>query len=326
MVDASGLGTTVVYMRTEKDLTTIIKALKSEEELVLTYDLIIDDKILDEGKTLCLLGKEMMKSITHLKVQIAQNHTLNDRGGFRPPVQLAFANMAGVGDSAKQITRQIKEKDEEKLAKERAAEEEADREEDRKLIEEAGDLSYSYAFKGRDWNAPEVAAAEDTRRGNERFVSGGDPRKLAEVKPASSEGTSSKLERMISKYMTAEPNAEGVQKVYIEDPEVIQCKKEDIQVTFSADFYNVRVNAPSAVLVLGPVNCGRIDHVASSWRLSPGKRLTLTLAATTETKTEARMKREWEEKQAKLKAAEESGQKPKAAVQDAPASNSVSKT
>jgi len=295
------LGTCVVYVYTEKDLNLIINTLKSEEELVLLGDLIISDKILDEGKNLCLLGKEAIKSITHLRVMIAQSHTLNDRGGFRPPIQLAFANMSCVGDSAKAISQQIKDKDDEKLAKEREAEEEADKEEDRQIIESAGDLSYSYAFKGRDWQAPEDTAAEDARAGNERFVKGGEPQKLKE-EPKVAEPVEAKVEKRITKYMTAEPDAKGARKVYIEDPDVVQCNKADIEVSFSADFYSVRVNAPTAILVLGPVDCGRIDHVASTWRLSPGKRLTLTLASTSETQTEARMKRDWEEKQAKLKA------------------------
>eukprot|EP00971_Amphidinium_carterae_P147259 2918191-Amphidinium_carterae.1 len=34
--------------------------------------------------------------------------------------------------------------------------------------------------------------------------------------------------------------------------------------------FSQQVNAPTAILVLGPVDCGRIDHVASTWRLSPG--------------------------------------------------------
>ena len=111
-VDASGLGTVVVHVYTERDLELIIGAMKSENELELTQDLIISDKILDEGKNLCLLGKESVKSITHLKVMIAENHKLTDRRGFRPPVQLAFANLSMVGESAGQITKQLKQKDE----------------------------------------------------------------------------------------------------------------------------------------------------------------------------------------------------------------------
>ncbi|CAK8995512.1 unnamed protein product [Durusdinium trenchii] len=63
-------------------------------------------------------------------------------------------------------------------------------------------------------------------------------------------------------------------------------------------------------LVLGPVECDVIDPERSTWRLSPGKRLTLSLMLSEAGKINHKNKKRWDELEAKMKADKESGIKP----------------
>lgn len=109
--------------------------------------------------------------------------------------------------------------------------------------------------------------------------------------------------------MTAEPDDRGVVKVYIDDPDVANASKESISVSFSMKTYTVRIKS-SPPLVLGPVECDVIDPERSTWRLSPGKRLTLSLMLSEAGKINHKNKKRWDELEAKMKADKESGIKP----------------
>eukprot|EP00913_Durusdinium_trenchii_P003350 g3100.t2 len=129
--------------------------------------------------------------------------------------------------------------------------------ENEQLLQEAGDLSYK--IPERDWVAPcqQENRKLSTKRGHV--------------------GCCQIIDR-ITRYMTAEPDDRGVVKVYIDDPDVANASKESISVSFSMKTYTVRIKS-SPPLVLGPVECDVIDPERSTWRLSPGKRLTLRVAS-----------------------------------------------
>ncbi|CAJ1349626.1 unnamed protein product [Effrenium voratum] len=258
------------------------------EELVLTKDLIINDKLLDEGKQLGLIGKEMVESLAQLEHHILEYHTLNDKGRYEPVIDLSFLNMSSMKDSCQQIKKQMQQKEESKRKEEQAEMqaklEEEDLWESQQLLQEAGDLSYK--IPKREW----IADAQEAT-----------PTPLATASAVSS----GKAERRITRYMTAEPDDRGIAKVYIDDPEVANAPRESIDVSFSMSTYAVRVRS-TPPLVLGPVDCGVIDPEASSWRLSQGKRLTLSLMLSEAGKINQQNKKRWEEFQAKMKSEKES--------------------
>merc|ERR1712032_333573 len=81
--------------------------------------------------------------------------------------------------------------------------------------------------------------------------------------------------------------------VYIEQEEVVNCEASSISVEFLSTSYSIRVETVPEPLVLGPVECGQVDIRASSWRLSQGKRLTISVVkartnAAMSTKSEGR--------------------------------------
>merc|ERR1712032_1106047 len=65
--------------------------------------------------------------------------------------------------------------------------------------------------------------------------------------------------------------------VYIEQEEVVSCEASLISVEFLSSSYSARVETVPEALVLGPVECGQVDIRASSWKLSKGKRLTISV-------------------------------------------------
>lgn len=145
------------------------------------------------------------------------------------------------------------------------------------------DEKLSYYMKGKKWVVPEDAAAkDDCRRDDAKVVAGGTPEQLANERKAA------RLEtlrtRPIMKYMVGEENkggqkgrSGGTWKVYIEEPEVIHCDESLITVTFTRESYSVRADTGNEPLLLGPINIiNELDLKACSWKLSPGKRLTLT--------------------------------------------------
>jgi len=258
-------------------------------DLVLTTNLIINDKVLDEGKQLGLLGKEMIESRAQLERLIDEGHKLNERERFEPPIDLSFLNMSTMKDSCSQIKKQMQHQDEEKRKQEQArlqAEmEEEEIREDEQLLQEAGDLSYK--VPARNWETP---VAQDS---SPQIVDRSGQRLEAKT-----------TEQRITRYMTAEPDDKGIVKVYIDDPDVANASKDLISVSFSMKTYMVRVNT-SPALILGPVECGVIDPEASSWRLSKGKRLTLSLVLSEAGRLNFQQQKRWEEIQAKMKAEKE---------------------
>eukprot|EP00930_Biecheleria_cincta_P059189 TRINITY_DN44943_c0_g1_i1.p1 TRINITY_DN44943_c0_g1~~TRINITY_DN44943_c0_g1_i1.p1 ORF type:complete len:360 (+),score=78.41 TRINITY_DN44943_c0_g1_i1:74-1153(+) len=302
MVDASAFGTCCVKVYTEKDMQLILDSMKSEEDLCLTQDLIISDKVLDEGKSLALIGRTSVKNMKELKAEISAEHRLNERKRYEPPVDLAFVNMAAVSGSCDQIKAQLDQKDKDK----RDAEASEENEEPEIEEEEPDPGEVSYKLPDREWVVPETAAG-DTREGNHGYVKGGAPQRLEEASkmgPATAAGAIT--EKPITSYMTSEANSKGVVKVYIEDEGVIDCDKSKITVLFSMNSYHVRAHVqPSTILFLGPVECGVIDPDTSSWKLSPGKRLTISLVLSEAGKNEALQKQRWEAIQAKAKAKKE---------------------
>eukprot|EP00439_Symbiodinium_sp_Y106_P073877 s1003_g14.t1 len=248
MLDASSFGVVCVKVRTANDLKLIMDALTPE--LILTQDLIINDKVLDEGKQLGLLGKEMVESRLQLEQLISEGYTL-DHGRYEPVIDLSFLNMSSMKDSCSQIRTQMQKQEEDKRkqdqAKLQAELDEEDTREDQQLLQEAGDLSYK--VPAREWDG--------------QFAQDSSPQKVASGLKLEAKVT----EQRITRYMTAEPDDKGVVKVYIDDPDVANASKESIHVSFSMSTYTVRVGT-SPCLVLGPVDCGVIDQEASSWRLS----------------------------------------------------------
>jgi len=284
-LDASSFGVVCVKVRTANDLKLIMDALTPE--LILTQDLIINDKVLDEGKQLGLLGKEMVESRLQLEQLISEGYTL-DHGRYEPVIDLSFLNMSSMKDSCSQIRTQMQKQEEDKRKQEQAklqAElDEEDTREDQQLLQEAGDLSYK--VPAREWDS--------------QFAQDSSPQKVASGLKLEAKVT----EQRITRYMTAEPDDKGVVKVYIDDPDVANASKESIHVSFSMSTYTVRVGT-SPCLVLGPVDCGVIDQEASSWRLSKGKRLTLSLVLSEAGKLNFQQQKRWEEFEAKMKAEKE---------------------
>lgn len=290
MFDASNLGVVCVKIRKVSELKLIIDNLN--DDLVLKSDLLIGEKLLDEGKQMGLIGKEVVDSLVQLEAHIKEHHVLNGQGRYEPAIDLSFLNMSNMKDSCKQLKEQMRKQDEEKRRKEQeelqAQLDEEDLRENQQLLQEAGDLSYKVPT--RDWVAPNTQE-------HPKALPSDEPLKV------------NKTERRITRYMTAEPDDKGIVKVYIDDPDVSNASKENISVSFSMRTYTVRVKS-SPPLLLGPVECDVIDPDRSTWRLSPGKRLTLSLMLSEAGKINQQNKKRWDELQAKMKAEKEKGGPP----------------
>jgi len=283
MVDASGLGTVVMKIRHKRDLDTLFSALGGESGLDLTKDVTIgagdDMDMIDAGKSLALVNKEAVKSADAAMEEIKKATGLIAADGkFQKTVKLAFFNMDAVNGACGDLTTKLNKQDEEKKKKEKEeAEAEAARleaEQDAKDI--GGSLSY-YPSK-RDWVEPDRAAA-DGRSEDSRYVAGGTPKCVAVTEEKTIKRDKTRPDwRPITKYMVGEPDkVSGDFKVYIEEPEVVSCDKSKISVEFRSLSYCVRVETGAEPLVLGPVECGQLDLNHSTWKLSPGKRLTISL-------------------------------------------------
>lgn len=232
---------------------------------------------------------EVVESLVELEAHIKEHHVLNGQGRYDPAIDLSFLNMSNMKDSCKQLKEQMRKQDEEKRRKEQedlqAQMDEEDLRENQQLLQEAGDLSYKVPT--RDWVAPNI---------QEEFH----PKPLPSDEPLKI----NKTERRITRYMTAEPDDKGIVKVYIDDPDVANASKENISVSFTMRTYTVRVKS-SPPLLLGPVECDVIDPDRSTWRFSPGKRLTLSLMLSEAGKINQQNKKRWDELQAKMKAEKE---------------------
>eukprot|EP00933_Yihiella_yeosuensis_P075813 TRINITY_DN8535_c2_g1_i5.p1 TRINITY_DN8535_c2_g1~~TRINITY_DN8535_c2_g1_i5.p1 ORF type:complete len:358 (+),score=89.35 TRINITY_DN8535_c2_g1_i5:102-1175(+) len=313
-MDFSAMGCRVVQINTTSQLELVLNCLGGEKDLKMKQDLTINEKLIEKGKTLTLVGKEMVTRTWQVEKEIKEKHCVTDEGEYVPPVDLAFVNMDVANQAIAGIAAAEEQKKKQRLAEEQRELEEEDEQEDEEILKEAGDLSYK--LQQRIWQAVETQV-DDVRKDNEHFVSGGAPKRL-EVQEVSKKSSEPK-ERPISRYMTSDPDKKGVRKVYLEDPEVVSVEKESIEVSFSMNYYTVRVKTANGPMVLGPIDCGYICPEECSWRFSQGKRLTLTLAPTPAGKIEAERKEMLE----RMKA---NAQKPKPAQSGPPASaESVSK-
>jgi len=277
-----------VKVCTKKDMDLIIASCDwSGGAGVLTKDLIICDKFLDEGKTLMLMDNEGVDNLQQVGLKLYRDHPINDKGSHEPPVGLAFGQGDALKDTAQDIKTKIDADDAEKKAKEKA-EEEARLEAE--FWADTNDVNVpkgSYYVKSREWAAPETTEEiVDTRKGDDRYVSGGPPKQLNGLAAAAAAAANAnastvpvKPPRKITGYMATERDKQGRGKVYIDEPEVIKCDESQIQVKFEHNSYYVRVELEDGdVMTLGPVNCGLIGPNYCSWKLSKGKRLTITLA------------------------------------------------
>mmetsp|Transcript_90168 Transcript_90168/g.254309 ORF Transcript_90168/g.254309 Transcript_90168/m.254309 type:complete len:322 (+) Transcript_90168:86-1051(+) len=273
MVDASSLGTACVTAYRTQDIEFILDAVAGEEDLSLTRDLILRETILDEGRSLALVGEQVVKSVAEVRAELKRSHTWDDAGKYTPPVVLAFVQMSAMRTLCADLG--AKMKDDDKIAREQEqAKLEAAEYAELRLDE------VRYSMKSKEWIVPETVG-EDTRQGDERIVAGGAPRQLeADAKTVIRQR---RPPQKITAFSTAEKNDKGIVKVYIEDQGVANADEARISVTFMADAYSVRVEPPegdanAAALTLGPVTCGALEVEQSSWRLSKGKRLTISLA------------------------------------------------
>lgn len=253
----------------EADMQLVIDALREERgSLVLKTDLILNDVLLDEGKSLAMVGKNGVNSIAELRKELETNHPL-ENGKYRPRVEMAFCLMSAMDIMCQDLKGKIGARKEADDAK---AEEDADP--DSRLDPNE---RVSYKLEDRNWRPPENASADDTRIGNSRIVDGGAPQCL-QVSPMPSALRHRAAAKRIGKIMTTEPDDAGLRKVYIEDQDVVDCDESCITVKFTEHSYHVRVEAPGGALEHGPEEMGEVDVTRSRWRLKRGKRLTITVA------------------------------------------------
>lgn len=274
-MDATSFGTTVVKVRSRSELNMILERMDNDEGVLLLKDLTFDYEFLEEGRSLALVDKEGCDSKSAMFEVIAKDHEEQDDGKFVPPVQFSFFHKQSVEKSVAAIAKT--------LGANQKAKEEREFHED--AYEEAGigkDEKFQYGVQGRDWEVPELTG-KDARQGDERYVAGGAPRELGNSAPiATASVGGAPIHKKITKYMTGDPmtDTKRVQKVYVEEDEVVNCDESHITVEFKQTSYSVQAMSPSATYVLGPIECGHIVPSQSSWRLSKGKRLTITLRGT----------------------------------------------
>jgi hypothetical protein len=288
-MNADSLGIVCVTVRTVRDMDFIIKgSIDGKDGPVMNTYLIIDDKVLDEGKTLMMVGEKMVKTLDALQKELEASHTVyigkdgNQR--YDPPVKLAFLDAKSTSDTVSNIAKNIGENEKKKKDKEMA-------ELEAEYWADTNDIQVpkgSYLVQTKEWTVPEGVKVDFTPQRLETEAKDA-PAPAAPGRPAP---------RKITRYATSEANARGARKVYIEEPEVVDCEEEQIEVRFRLDSYFVQVTlANGEQLCLGPCSCGLIDPAASSWKLSKGKRLTLSLEK--DSKGE-RDRREYEKKKMEM--------------------------
>lgn len=271
-LDATSLGMVCVKARIKKDMETILDAIGGGEDgLTLTKDVNFDLEFLDEGKSLAMVGDKVVSSKAEA-IELFQNQEIDANAKFKTPMKLAFCNMKAMKDTSASVGESIKKKEAADAVAKKEKEEQEERERDAKEIADLGPISY-YPQTEVDWVIPETFG-EDSRKDDKRCVSGGTPQLLEA--PSVKQDMKRPASRNILNYMVGEPDKNGNWKVYIEEPEVVNCDRSQIRVEFSTNSYSVHVDTGSEPLVLGPVECSQIDVQATSWRLSPGKRLTLS--------------------------------------------------
>lgn len=257
MVDATQAGIVCAKVYNEKEMKLVLSSLREMGgELILTQDLILHDTILDEGKSLCLCNKEKVNTLEEIHKELEASHVIVN-GSYKPRVEFAFCEMSAMNKMVADIAGKLPAK----------KEDDSDDEED-KITEKL-----SYGLKGRDWKV-EQTGNDDARKADATIVTGGKPQCL------DSEGARLRgrpAVKKITNILTAEPDSNGVMKVYIEDPAVVALDEANISVSFTDLSYHVRADTPSGLLEHGPQQCGEIDVATSKWRLSKGKRVTITL-------------------------------------------------
>lgn len=277
MVDASAMDTVCVKVKNKKDMEYVLSHLH-EDSLHVAKDLNYNYEFVEEGRSLAMIEEEVCVSRKDFLRQIGKRVVTED-GTYRPVVSLAFINMPSVGKACKELALKIGANDKERKKKN------GEEDEDDVEIEEVEDLdlggkqSYYYNDPKRKWVEPEVTG-EDSRTGEAGVVTGGAPAHLETLDTPVFKPKPKKDEfRPVKSYSTGEiDERKGIQKVYIEDPEVVNSDESNISFKFLQFAYTLRVEVPgNTPLVLGPVDCGHINPDASTWKLSKGKRLTVTL-------------------------------------------------
>jgi len=270
MVDARGFDTCMVKMRCKADLDMLLERMDDDEGLVLTKDLTFDYEFLEEGRSLSLCGKEAMRSKTEWLQHIDTHHELLEDGTYKPHVDLAFFAMDSVATAVQNLAVVMGKNMVEREKKEFQT----------KTMKEAGigkDECFGYKIPTRDWVVPETTNESDNRGSIDRFVSGGTPKALGTTEATAVASKAPPIKK-ITKYSTGEPDAVKLNtKVYIEQAEVVNVDEGRIKVDFKQTSYTVRVDTLDATYVLGPLECGHIIPSLCSWRLSKGKRITITL-------------------------------------------------
>lgn len=276
MVDATQFGTVCLQIRDTKERDYLFDALSSQGDgLVLAKDLNLNLEFIDEGKSLVLIDEKMVNNQAEARAAFATREPGAD-GKYEKPVKIAFCNMSAMNGTVASISQKLKDDDTKKKEKEAA---EAEKEADERESEELSAISekLSYKLKGQTWVEPEFTG-QDCRKGDARFVAGGSPQALGTDADAVIKAkTKDKPLKEISRYMTGGPDRLGNFKVYIEEPAVVNCAIRQIKIEFLNTSYSVRAETPSQRLVLGPVKCGQLNTSACSWKLSAGKRLTVSL-------------------------------------------------
>lgn len=294
MVDASAMGTVCMKIKHKRDMELLLDSIGGENGLELMKDLTIGDAdnmdLIDAGKSWAMVNDKAFTNLEEGVAELRQAHGLIAANGrFQRTVKLAFFNMKAVNCSVGDLAGKLKDQDEAKKKKEK---DEAEAEEARLEAEEdAKDIggTLSYYPTARDWNVDQTAE-NDTRGQNPNVVAGGAPKCLeSSQEKVLKRDKTSKDYRPMTKYMTGEPNRFGDFKVYVEDPDVIIASESSISVDFKTKSYTVRCETGAIPVVLGPVECGQLDIKASSWKLSPGKRLTISLV---KARTDARNRTE----------------------------------
>jgi len=272
MVDATTFGTTIVKVYNRSGLDMILERMDDGEGVLLLRDLTFDYEFLEEGRSLALVDKEGVDSKSQMHAVIKLQHEENEDGKFKPPLQFSFFQKSSVEKSVAAIAFNLGESQKKKEAQDWTNE----------TFEEAGigkNEKFQYAVGNKDWHIPELTG-EDGRQGDTRYVSGGAPKGLGSSAPIATVAASPVIKK-ITKYMTGEKDEKKkVQKVYIEEEDIVNCEESRIHIEFKQTSYSVKVNSSSATYVLGPIECGHIIPSNSSWRLSKGKRLTISLCGT----------------------------------------------
>lgn len=116
MVDATAMGICCVKARTTKDIDYISRFFVGDGSLVLGRDLNFDYEFIEEGRSLTLVGKNMVQTTEDLHREL-QLTPANIQGKFSPAIDLAFCDMRACEKTGKDLKGELKKKDDEKDTK-----------------------------------------------------------------------------------------------------------------------------------------------------------------------------------------------------------------